>query len=164
MSTNDTLYLIDGSGFIFRAYYGIRAPMSATDGIYTTPSPTNEPVRGYAPGSVERKNLEAEVAPFTDLHGSDGVFFVTGNHDFYSGADAWSAYLTQLGIRVLRNESAVIDRGGPEASFTLAGVDDHRAGLLPGDGGEDLDLRAGGMRAGVRQARLGRGAEHQWQK
>ncbi|MCB9522283.1 MAG: DNA polymerase I [Myxococcales bacterium] len=36
MSTSDeTLYLVDGSGFIFRAYYGIRAPMSALDGTPT---------------------------------------------------------------------------------------------------------------------------------
>ena len=83
-------------------------------------------------------HLEPEVAPFADLRGRDGVFFVTGNHDFYSGADAWSEHLTKLGIRVLRNESVVVGPGG-EASFTLAGVDDHRAGLLPGGGGEDLD-------------------------
>lgn len=30
-----TLYLVDGSGFIFRAFYGIRTPMSATDGTPT---------------------------------------------------------------------------------------------------------------------------------
>ena len=35
MAAGDTLYLIDGSGFIFRAYYGIRAPMSAQDGTPT---------------------------------------------------------------------------------------------------------------------------------
>jgi len=35
--------------------------MSAADGIYTTPNPINEPVRGYAPGSDERGHLEAEV-------------------------------------------------------------------------------------------------------
>ena len=35
MADAKTLYLIDGSGFIFRAYYGIRAPMSATDGTPT---------------------------------------------------------------------------------------------------------------------------------
>ncbi|MEE2789537.1 MAG: DNA polymerase I [Myxococcota bacterium] len=35
MAQADTLYLIDGSGFIFRAYYGIRAPMSAQDGTPT---------------------------------------------------------------------------------------------------------------------------------
>jgi len=36
--------------------------MSATEGIFSTPNPTNETVRGYAPGSQERLNLEAEIA------------------------------------------------------------------------------------------------------
>jgi len=31
-----------------------------------------------------REHLEAEVAPFRELRARDGVFFVTGNHDFYS--------------------------------------------------------------------------------
>ena len=35
MNHEKTLYLVDGSGFIFRAYYGIRAPMSAKDGTPT---------------------------------------------------------------------------------------------------------------------------------
>ena len=35
--------------------------MSTTEGIFSTPTPINEPVRGYAPGSAERKRLEAEV-------------------------------------------------------------------------------------------------------
>ena len=29
-----------------------------------------------------------------------GVYFVTGNHEYFSGADAWLAELTRLGIRV----------------------------------------------------------------
>jgi DNA polymerase-1 len=33
--TDETLYLVDGSGFIYRAYYGIRAPMTALDGTPT---------------------------------------------------------------------------------------------------------------------------------
>ncbi|MEZ4473517.1 MAG: DNA polymerase I [bacterium] len=33
--SNDTLYLVDGSGFIFRAYYAIRASMTAVDGTPT---------------------------------------------------------------------------------------------------------------------------------
>ena len=32
---DDLLYLLDGSGFIFRAYYGLRAPMTAPDGTPT---------------------------------------------------------------------------------------------------------------------------------
>ena len=34
--------------------------------------------------------LADEVAPFADLRGRDGVYFVTGNHDHYSGADDWA--------------------------------------------------------------------------
>jgi DNA polymerase-1 len=33
--TRDTLYLVDGSGFIFRAYYAIRASMTSVDGTPT---------------------------------------------------------------------------------------------------------------------------------
>lgn len=33
--TDETLFLVDGSGFIYRAYYGIRAPMKALDGTPT---------------------------------------------------------------------------------------------------------------------------------
>ena len=35
MSEDDILYLVDGSGFVFRAYYGLRAPMTALDGTPT---------------------------------------------------------------------------------------------------------------------------------
>ena len=34
-SHEETLYLVDGSGFIFRAYFGLRAPMFAADGTPT---------------------------------------------------------------------------------------------------------------------------------
>ena len=33
-----------------------------------------------------------------------GTFFVTGNHEYYCGADAWVAELRRLGLRVLMNE------------------------------------------------------------
>jgi len=39
-------------------------------------------------------------------------------------------------MRVMRNEHVVIGEG--ETAFALAGVDDHRAGMLPGEDGEDL--------------------------
>ena len=35
MSDTETLHLIDGSGFIYRAYFGIRAPLQAKDGTPT---------------------------------------------------------------------------------------------------------------------------------
>ncbi len=57
-----------------------------------------------------------------------GVFFVTGNHDYYSGARAWVEELSRYGIRALRNERVVLgDRGPGGASLDLAGVDDWSA-------------------------------------
>jgi predicted MPP superfamily phosphohydrolase len=83
------------------------------------------------------KQVAGEVAPFGELRARHGVFFVTGNHDHYSGVRAWCDCLTGLGIRVLRNERVEIrDR---DACFDLVGVDDHRGSHLGDDGGEDLD-------------------------
>ncbi|MCC6747797.1 MAG: metallophosphoesterase [Deltaproteobacteria bacterium] len=80
-------------------------------------------------GSVER--LRHEVAPLAQLRARHGVFFVTGNHEYYSGAVEWVAELERLGLRVLRNERVRI--GTEVASFDLAGVDDYGAeGLAPG--------------------------------
>lgn len=70
-------------------------------------------------GSVEE--LAEHVAPLGKIKAKDGVFFVTGNHEYYSGADSWIAYLEKLGIKVLRNEHVKI--GGDEG-FDLAGIDD----------------------------------------
>jgi len=91
-----------------------------------------------------RAALEEEVAPFGGLRGRDGVFFVLGNHDFYSGAEGWADYVASLGIRVLRNEHLAIEAESG-AGFVLAGVDDHRSAMLPGEGGEDLDRALAGV-------------------
>lgn len=82
------------------------------------------------------KHLRDEVAPFGDLQARLGVYFVTGNHDHYSGARSWCDAVTQLGIRVLRNERVEIrDR---ESVFDLVGVDDHHGSHVGDGGGEDL--------------------------
>jgi len=77
--------------------------------------------------------LSAAVAPLATLSARYGVYFVTGNHEYYSGAAAWVEHFRKLGIRVLRNERVEIgDRG---ASIDLAGIDDWRsAGMVPGHG------------------------------
>jgi uncharacterized protein len=85
-------------------------------------------------GSVLR--LADEVAPFGDLRARHGVFFVTGNHDHYSGARSWVARVQELGMRVLRNERVEVGTG--DAAFDLVGVDDHHARLV-GGGEEDLE-------------------------
>jgi len=70
-------------------------------------------------GSVA--DLGAMVEPLRDLRAADGVFFVTGNHEYYSGVDEWLAFLPTLGIRVLVNEHVTIGHPG---GFDLAGVED----------------------------------------
>jgi predicted MPP superfamily phosphohydrolase len=82
-------------------------------------------------GSVDE--LREHVAPLAKLRARDGVFFVTGNHEYYSGVDAWLAHLETLGVRVLRNEHVAVDAG-----FDLAGVDDWTAHQFGGDHGADL--------------------------
>ena len=74
-------------------------------------------------GSVEE--LGAFVAGLGRLRARHGVYFVTGNHEYYSGADEWIAHLRTLGVRVLRNERVSIGSGVD--GFDLAGVDDYHA-------------------------------------
>ncbi|MGZ3452344.1 MAG: metallophosphoesterase [Polyangiales bacterium] len=74
-------------------------------------------------GSVD--DLREHVAPLRDLKAKHGVFFVTGNHEYYSGVDSWMKELARLGIRVLRNERVELKSGSD--SIDLAGVDDWSA-------------------------------------
>ena len=53
-------------------------------------------------GSVGR--LALHTAPIGRLSARYGTFFVTGNHEYYSGANAWIAELRRLGVSVLLNE------------------------------------------------------------
>jgi uncharacterized protein len=86
-------------------------------------------------GSVEE--LREAVAPLRDLSARYGVYFVTGNHEYYSGVDGWLAELTRLGVRVLRNERVTIGAGGD--SFELAGIDDSSAHQFGHGHGADLE-------------------------
>ncbi len=92
-------------------------------------------------GSVE--DLREDVAPLGDLVSEHGVFFVTGNHEYFVDTTAWLRHLPTLGVQVLRNERVAITRGG--ASFDLAGIDDRIAASsgVPGHGA-DLDAALDG--------------------
>jgi uncharacterized protein len=82
-------------------------------------------------------DLREAVAPLGELRARHGTFFVTGNHEYFSGAAAWVEELGRLGIKVLRNERVRIGEG--DATFDLAGTDDRSAARYQLDGhGEDL--------------------------
>jgi predicted MPP superfamily phosphohydrolase len=86
-------------------------------------------------GSVA--DLAPHVAPLAGLNAPKGVYFITGNHEYYSGVDEWCAHIATLGLRVLRNEHVSIMAGREDDSLDLAGVDDWGSRQLPG-GGPDL--------------------------
>jgi predicted MPP superfamily phosphohydrolase len=82
----------------------------------------------------EVDELRRDVAPLADLVSRDGVYFVTGNHEYFVDTEAWLRHLRTLNIDVLRNERVAIRRGG--ASVDLAGIDDRTAASsgVPGHG------------------------------
>ena len=75
-------------------------------------------------GSVAE--LAEHVAPLAALRSREGSYFVTGNHEYYSGAAAWVNELRRLGVAVLMNQHVVLRRG--DAQLVLAGVTDYSAG------------------------------------
>ena len=74
-------------------------------------------------GSVAR--LKDDVAPLANLNAKHGKFFITGNHEYYSGAEDWIAEMQRLGFTVLLNAHEVIEVDG--AKLLMAGVTDYRA-------------------------------------
>jgi uncharacterized protein len=67
------------------------------------------------------------AAPLAGIESRLGAFFVTGNHEYYSGFAPWVAEVERLGVRPLRNERVAL--GG----IDLAGVND-LGGVDFGDG------------------------------
>ena len=87
-------------------------------------------------GSVAE--LREHIAPLAGLRARHGTFVVTGNHEYYAGANAWIAELRRLGLRVLLNEHVLLAARGAQGAQTdeelgamtlvLAGVTDFTAG------------------------------------
>lgn len=90
--------------------------------------------------------LREVVSSLGELSSRHGSFFVTGNHEYYSGADAWLAEVESLGMRLLRNERVAIDEAG--AGFDLLGVDDLQGEQFGGGHGANLDRALAGREAG----------------
>lgn len=76
-------------------------------------------------GSVA--DLGSAAEPLAGLRARHGSFFVTGNHEYFSGAEQWVNHVRELGLIPLEN--ARVEMGG----FDLAGVNDI-AGETEGQG------------------------------
>jgi hypothetical protein len=96
-------------------------------------------------GSVAE--LREHVAPLAKLRARHGSYFVTGNHEYYSGVHGWVAELQRLGVRVLHNEHVVLRHGG--AALVLAGVPDYSGHQFDAAHGSDPAAAIAGAPAGA---------------
>ncbi|MFI1588758.1 MULTISPECIES: metallophosphoesterase [Streptomyces] len=63
-------------------------------------------------------DLGTAAEPLAGLEARHGSYFVTGNHEYFSGAAEWVDHVRELGLRPLENARVEI------AGFDLAGVND----------------------------------------
>jgi predicted MPP superfamily phosphohydrolase len=87
------------------------------------------------------------VAPLGELRAKFGVYYVTGNHEYYWGGPEWEAEVHRLGLTVLRNEHRIITRGGSE--LALGGVPDLQGIRFHPDHGCRPDLAFAGAPSGA---------------
>lgn len=73
-----------------------------------------------AEGSVA--TAASAVLPLVELRAREGVFFVTGNHEYHHGGAEWVEHARSLGLTVLHNEHRVLERG--EGQLVIVGVPD----------------------------------------
>ncbi len=69
------------------------------------------------------RDRSADIAPLAELSAPCGVYGVLGNHEYYFNAGEWKSFIEDsLGIKILLNEHAMIERGGK--NIAVAGVAD----------------------------------------
>ncbi|WP_433382968.1 metallophosphoesterase [Actinoplanes sp. CA-142083] len=76
-----------------------------------------------ADGEVSQRREQA--APLADIQASLARVYVTGNHEYFSGAQRWVEHMASLGWEALHNRHLVVTRDGD--SLVVAGVDDRTA-------------------------------------
>ena len=93
--------------------------------------------------------LSRHVAPLAGLRSRHGTFFVTGNHEYYSGVQPWLKYLPTLGVRPLINEHVILLHR--HAPIVFAGVTDFSAAAYDTSHRSDVALAVtGAPRAAVK--------------
>ncbi|BFZ13039.1 hypothetical protein BsWGS_16078 [Bradybaena similaris] len=90
-------------------------------------------------------HLKEAAEPLKDIRSLHGKFFVTGNHEYYTGdVDNWFIYLRSLGFTVLHNSNVKISSADNQGHICLAGTDDIQADITRYEGHTfDLDRAVG---------------------
>ncbi|GAA1613448.1 metallophosphoesterase [Actinoplanes couchii] len=87
-----------------------------TDTINATQPDLIAVVGDLVDGTVE--DLSGSVEPLRGLRSRHGTFFVTGNHEYFSGVEEWVDKVRELGWKPLENARTAMP------GFDLAGVND----------------------------------------
>ena len=88
----------------------------------------------------------ADIEPLRDLKATDGVYVISGNHEYIFGYGTWMAHFAALGLLSLENRHIVLDRNG--SKLVLAGITD-RASRRTGHPVRDLAAVLEGAPEGV---------------
>lgn len=91
--------------------------------------------------------LRDEVAGYAALKAPLGVFYVTGNHEYYHGAAAWVGEMKRLGLIPLHNEHRVLERGGDR--LVIGGVPDVEGGRFAESHAPRVDVAFAGAPEGA---------------
>jgi predicted MPP superfamily phosphohydrolase len=79
----------------------------------------------FVDGTIDQ--LKDHVLPFQNLKAEHGVYYITGNHEYYSGADEWLSHFENFGIHSLRNSNKVLEKTnsfGKNEKLLIGGVFD----------------------------------------
>ncbi len=91
-------------------------------------------------GDGEASQLTDELEPLRKLHARDGVYYVTGNHEYYWKGDQWEKKVRELGITHFHNAGKIISL--PEKNIWVAGIPDHTCTRFFPDQKPDAKLAA----------------------
>ncbi len=103
-----------------------------------------------ADGSTAK--LLNEANPLKNLKAEKGIYFVTGNHEYYSGVKNWTLAIDKMGIKVLNNENIKIRR--EDDYFYLAGVTDHEGKNFGREHASDFKKALSGLENGKKKILL----------
>ncbi|MBS4941797.1 MAG: metallophosphoesterase [Rothia mucilaginosa] len=81
-------------------------------------------------GTVQ--NRIKDVEPLGNLRAPDGVYAITGNHEYFFEQQRWTEHLALLGLPTLHNSHIIIKRGAAE--LVIAGLPDISASRRNADG------------------------------
>jgi hypothetical protein len=73
----------------------------------------------------EPSERRAQAAPLAEVRAALARVYVTGNHEYFSGAQRWVEHMASLGWEALHNRHVLVSRGADR--LVIAGVDDRTA-------------------------------------